>query len=91
MKNCLSLKLMKYFLFFLVHSGKKGGSGGLIALGAVTIGTLGALTFVKNNPDVRLTLEQWIPGTDNTIRIIFQEDNKYFDLIREFFENLKQM
>ncbi|XP_043276509.1 MICOS complex subunit Mic60 isoform X2 [Venturia canescens] len=69
---------------------KRGGSGGLIAIGAVTLGTLGVLTYAKNDPEFRLTLEQWIPGTDRTIRIIFQEENKYFDIVREFFENIKQ-
>ena len=61
-----------------------------MALGAVTLATVGILTYAKNDPEFRSTMEYWIPGTDSTIRIIFQEDNKYFDIIREFFESVKQ-
>ncbi|XP_051157854.1 MICOS complex subunit Mic60 isoform X2 [Leptopilina boulardi] len=72
-------------------SEKGRGSGkGLITLGAVTLGTIGILAYAKNNPGVRATLEEWIPGADNTIKIIFQEDNSYFDFIRDFFEQLRQ-
>ncbi|XP_025989547.2 MICOS complex subunit Mic60 isoform X2 [Solenopsis invicta] len=71
-------------------SDKKGGSGTLITLGAVTIGTLGILTYAKNDPEVRATLEGWIPGTDKAIRIIFQEDSSYFDVVLTFFGTLKQ-
>jgi len=59
-------------------------------LGAITIGTVGILTYAKNNPEVRATLEGWIPGTDKAIRIIFQEDFNYFDFILTFFETLKK-
>ncbi|XP_018348600.1 PREDICTED: MICOS complex subunit Mic60 isoform X4 [Trachymyrmex septentrionalis] len=71
---------------------KSQGSGILITLGAVTIGTLGILTYAKGNPKVRATLEGWIPGTDETIRIIFQEDknSSYFDFVLTFFETVKQ-
>lgn len=62
----------------------------LITLGAVTIGTLGILTYAKQNPEMRATLEGWIPGTDKTIRIIFQEDSSYFDFVLTFIETLKQ-
>ncbi|XP_018358670.1 PREDICTED: MICOS complex subunit Mic60, partial [Trachymyrmex cornetzi] len=71
---------------------KSRGSGMLITLGAVTIGTLGILTYVKGNPKVRATLEGWIPGTDETIRVIFQEDknSSYLDFVLTFFETVKQ-
>ncbi|XP_018313441.1 MICOS complex subunit Mic60 isoform X3 [Mycetomoellerius zeteki] len=71
---------------------KSRGSGILIALGAVTIGTLGILTYAKGNPKIRATLEGWIPGTDETIRVIFQEDKNsgYFDFVLTFFETVKQ-
>ncbi|XP_011142561.1 MICOS complex subunit Mic60 isoform X2 [Harpegnathos saltator] len=68
----------------------KVASKALITLGAVTIGSLGILTYAKNNPETRATLEGWIPGTDKAIRIIFQEDATYFDLIFIFFATLKQ-
>ncbi|XP_011262287.2 LOW QUALITY PROTEIN: MICOS complex subunit Mic60 [Camponotus floridanus] len=71
-------------------SEKSRGSGTLITLGAVTIGTLGILTYVKQDPEVRATLEGWIPGTDKAIRIIFQEDSSYFDFVLTFFKTLKQ-
>ncbi|XP_011872045.1 PREDICTED: MICOS complex subunit Mic60 isoform X2 [Vollenhovia emeryi] len=71
-------------------SEKSRGSGTLITLGAVTIGTLGILTYAKRNPEVRATLEGWIPGTDKAIRIIFLEDSSYFDFVLTFFETLKQ-
>ncbi|XP_033232206.1 MICOS complex subunit Mic60 isoform X2 [Belonocnema kinseyi] len=70
-------------------SGKSRG-GGLITVGALTLGTLGVLAFAKNNPEFRATLEGWIPGVDRTIQIIFQEEVTYFDYIRNFFEDLKQ-
>lgn len=72
------------------NSEKSRGSGMLITLGAVTIGTLGILTYAKRDPEVRASLEGWIPGTDKAIRIIFQEDNTYFDLVLTFLETLKQ-
>lgn len=82
------MQLLTYSIFF---SEKSRGSGkGLIALGAVTLGTIGILTYVKNNSEVRATLEGWIPGVDNTIKIIFQEENEYLDFIRNFFEQLRQ-
>ncbi|XP_025074842.1 MICOS complex subunit Mic60 [Pogonomyrmex barbatus] len=71
-------------------SEKNRGSGVLITLGAVTIGTLGILTYAKRDPEVRATLEGWIPGTDKAIRIMFQEDSNYFDFVLTFFETLKQ-
>ncbi|KAL6262643.1 hypothetical protein P5V15_005437 [Pogonomyrmex californicus] len=71
-------------------SEKSRGSGVLITLGAVTIGTLGILTYAKRDPEVRATLEGWIPGTDKAIRIMFQEDSNYFDFVLTFFETLKQ-
>ncbi|XP_018052632.1 PREDICTED: MICOS complex subunit Mic60 isoform X1 [Atta colombica] len=71
---------------------KSQGSGILITLGAVTIGTLGILTYAKGNPKVRAVLEGWIPGTDEIIRVIFQEDknSNYFDFVFTFFETMKQ-
>ncbi|KAG5317823.1 MIC60 protein, partial [Pseudoatta argentina] len=71
---------------------KSRGSGLLVTLGAVTIGTLGILTYAKGNPKVRAILEGWIPGTDETIRVIFQEDknSSYFDFVLTFFETVKQ-
>ncbi|XP_067209003.1 MICOS complex subunit Mic60 isoform X3 [Linepithema humile] len=72
------------------RSEKSRGSGTLITVGAITIGTVGILAYAKNDPEVRATLEGWIPGTDKAIRIIFQEDSNYFDFILTFFETLKQ-
>ncbi|XP_011340247.1 MICOS complex subunit Mic60 isoform X1 [Ooceraea biroi] len=72
------------------RSEKSRGSGTLITLGAITIGTLGILAYAKKDPEVRAMLEGWIPGTDKTIRIIFQEESSYFDFIFTFFETLKQ-
>ncbi|XP_077259436.1 inner membrane mitochondrial protein mitofilin isoform X1 [Temnothorax americanus] len=71
-------------------SEKSRGSGTLLTLGAVTIGTLGILTYAKRDPEFRATLEGWIPGTDKAIRIIFQEDSSYFDFVLTFFETLKE-
>lgn len=59
-------------------------------MGAVTLGTIGILAYAKNNPEARAMLEGWIPGVDNTIKIIFQEENSYFDFIRNFFDQLRQ-
>lgn len=73
-----------------MFNSEKKGSGTLITLGAVTIGTLGILTYAKRDPEVRATLEGWIPGTDKAIQIIFQEESSYFDFILSFFETLKQ-
>lgn len=72
------------------NSDKSRGSGTLITLGAVTIGTLGILTYAKRDPEVRATLEGWIPGTDKAIRVIFLEDSSYFNVVLTFFETLKQ-
>ncbi|XP_043462629.1 MICOS complex subunit Mic60 [Leptopilina heterotoma] len=89
----------KFMSRFSVHkystsspkSEKGRGSGkALITLGAVTLGTIGILAYAKNNPEVRSMLEGWMPGVDNTIKIIFQEENTYFDFIRNFFDQLRQ-
>ncbi|XP_028047947.1 MICOS complex subunit Mic60 isoform X2 [Monomorium pharaonis] len=71
-------------------SDKSQGSGTLITLGAVTIGTLGILTYAKRDPEFRATLEGWIPGTDKAVRVIFLEDSNYLDAVFTFFETLKQ-
>ncbi|XP_076241893.1 inner membrane mitochondrial protein mitofilin isoform X4 [Calliopsis andreniformis] len=71
-------------------SEKKRGSGPLLTLTAVAIGATGVLFYAKHNPEFRATLEGWVPGTDKTIQIIFQEESSYFDFIRAFFETLKQ-
>lgn len=57
---------------------------------AVGLGASGVLFYAKNNPEFRASLEGWIPGTDKTIQIIFQEESSYFEFIRTFFETLKQ-
>ncbi|KAL6446564.1 hypothetical protein ACFW04_001238 [Cataglyphis niger] len=72
-------------------SEKNGGSGTLITLGGVAIGTLGILTYAKRDPEVRATLEGWFPGTDKAIRIIFQEESSYFESVLTFFRTLKEM
>ncbi|XP_050449745.1 MICOS complex subunit Mic60 isoform X2 [Cataglyphis hispanica] len=72
-------------------SEKSGGSGTLITLGGITIGTLGILTYAKSDPEVRATLEGWFPGTDKAIRIIFQEESTYFESVLTFFRTLKEM
>lgn len=66
------------------------GGGGYIVLVAATLGGIGLLAFVKNSPDTRATLEGWIPGTDNFIKIVFQEDSSYFDFISNFFGSIKE-
>ncbi|KAI4497862.1 hypothetical protein M0802_006978 [Mischocyttarus mexicanus] len=71
-------------------SEKSKSSGTLVTLGALTIGTIGVLAFAKSNPEFRATLEGWIPGTDKTIRIIFQEDSNYLELILTRLDALKQ-
>lgn len=71
-------------------SEKSRSSGTLVALGALTIGTVGILAFARTNPDFRATLEGWIPGTDKTIRIIFQEDSNYLELILTRLDALKE-
>lgn len=63
----------------------------MLTLGAVTIGTLGILTYAKSNPEFRASLEGWVPGTDKAVQVIFQEDSGYFDLILTFFATSKQM
>lgn len=35
-------------------------------------------------------LDEWIPGTDNTIKVIFQEEESFIDNISDYFKNLKQ-
>ncbi|XP_015186370.1 PREDICTED: MICOS complex subunit Mic60 isoform X2 [Polistes dominula] len=72
------------------RSEKSKSSGTLVTLGALTIGTIGVLAFAKSNPEFRATLEGWIPGTDKTIRIIFQEDSNYLELILTRLDALKQ-
>ncbi|XP_048515051.1 MICOS complex subunit Mic60 isoform X3 [Athalia rosae] len=71
-------------------SEKTRGSGGLVTLGALTLGTLGILAYAKNDPSFRATLEEWVPGTNKAIRIIFQEEDSYLNFLLEFFESLKQ-
>lgn len=83
------IELFQLFPFFC-NSDKSRGSGTLITLGAVTIGTLGILTYAKRDPEFRATLEGWIPGTDKAIQIIFQEESNYLDFVLTFFETLKQ-
>ncbi|XP_054001785.1 MICOS complex subunit Mic60 isoform X6 [Hylaeus anthracinus] len=68
----------------------RGGSRALLTLTAVAIGASGILLYAKNNPEFRAALEGWVPGTDKSIQIIFQEESSYFEFIRTFFETLKQ-
>jgi len=93
-KNEVISLITKFILITCIsyNSIKSQGSGILITLGAVTIGTLGILTYAKGNPKVRAVLEGWIPGTDEIIRVIFQEDknSNYFDFVFTFFETMKQ-
>lgn len=56
----------------------------------MAIGASGVLLYAKHDPKFRANLEGWIPGTDKTIQIIFQEESSYFEFIRTFFETLKQ-
>ncbi|XP_043503628.1 MICOS complex subunit Mic60 isoform X2 [Polistes fuscatus] len=72
------------------RSEKSKSSGTLVTLGALAIGTIGVLAVAKSNPEFRATLEGWIPGTDKTIRIIFQEDSNYLELILTRLDALKQ-
>ncbi|XP_015110456.1 MICOS complex subunit Mic60 [Diachasma alloeum] len=67
----------------------KSGRKGILLLGSITLGTVGILALAKNNSDIRSQLEEWIPGTDKTIKVIFQEEGSYFDQVCEFFDNLK--
>ncbi|KAK2581066.1 hypothetical protein KPH14_006109 [Odynerus spinipes] len=71
-------------------SEKGRGSGTLVTLGAVTIGTIGVLAFAKSNPEFRARLEGWIPGTDKTIQIIFMEDTNYVELLLTRLDAIKQ-
>ncbi|XP_034945458.1 MICOS complex subunit Mic60 isoform X2 [Chelonus insularis] len=68
---------------------KTSSRKGFIIFSTITLGTFGILTLVKNNPEIRETLEKWIPGTDRTIRVIFQEDNSHVDKIFGFFNSVK--
>uniref|UniRef100_A0ABD2WPS8 MICOS complex subunit MIC60 n=2 Tax=Trichogramma kaykai TaxID=54128 RepID=A0ABD2WPS8_9HYME len=72
------------------RSGKSGGSTGtLVTFGAITLGAVGILTYAKNDKEFRATLENWLPGTDRTIQIIFQEEESYLDHLLNFFTSLK--
>ncbi|XP_029034673.1 MICOS complex subunit Mic60 isoform X4 [Osmia bicornis bicornis] len=71
-------------------SEKSRGSKTLLTLTAVALGASGILLYAKHDPEFRATLEGYIPGTDRTIQIIFQEESSYFEFIRSFFESLKQ-
>ncbi|KOC61000.1 Putative mitochondrial inner membrane protein [Habropoda laboriosa] len=71
-------------------SEKSRGSRTLLTLTAVAIGTSGVLLYAKHDPVFRANLEGWIPGTDKTIQIIFQEESSYFEFIRTYFATLKQ-
>ncbi|XP_046615487.1 MICOS complex subunit Mic60 isoform X2 [Neodiprion virginianus] len=69
---------------------KTRGSGGLITLGALTIGTFGILAYAKQDPEFRETLEKWIPGSNKVIQIIFQEERSLFDSLRDLYERVTQ-
>ncbi|XP_015523022.2 MICOS complex subunit Mic60 isoform X1 [Neodiprion lecontei] len=69
---------------------KTRGSGGLITLGALTIGTFGILAYAKQDPEFRETLEKWIPGSNKVIQIIFQEERSLFDSLRDLYERITQ-
>ncbi|XP_017761909.1 PREDICTED: MICOS complex subunit Mic60-like [Eufriesea mexicana] len=68
----------------------RGSTTTLITLATVAIGASGVLYYAKHDPEVRATLEGWIPGTDKAIQIIFQEKSTYFEFIRTCFETLQQ-
>lgn len=78
------------FYNFYPKSEKSRGSGPFLTLTAVAIGASGILFYAKKNPEFRAALEGWVPGTNKTIQIIFQEESSYFEFIRTFFETLKQ-
>ncbi|XP_014203371.1 MICOS complex subunit Mic60 isoform X1 [Copidosoma floridanum] len=72
-------------------SGRSRGSAGtLVAFGTVAIGAFGILAYAHNDSNFRETLENWVPGTDNAIKIIFQEEASYFEMLLNFFTSLKQ-
>lgn len=74
----------------LLFSGKgKGGTGTLLTFGAVTVGAIGILAYAKTDSQFRLKLEEWIPGTDKAITVLFQEHSSYFEYLLEFFASLK--
>lgn len=75
--------------FLFICSGKRGGGGTLITFGAVTVGAIGILAYARTDPQFRIKLDEWIPGTDKAIAIIFQEQSSYFDYILELFASLK--
>ncbi|CAG5075495.1 Similar to Mitofilin: MICOS complex subunit Mic60 (Drosophila melanogaster) [Cotesia congregata] len=73
------------------QSNKKSKSRiGLLAVGSLTLGTIAVLGYAKNNRQFRDTLDKWIPGADETIKLIFLEENSFIAYIRDFFNNFKQ-
>ncbi|XP_066586355.1 MICOS complex subunit Mic60 isoform X2 [Prorops nasuta] len=67
----------------------RGGSKFFITVGTVAAGTIGILALAKSNESMRDTLEDWVPGTDKMIQIIFQEEHTYLEFIQIYLAKLK--
>lgn len=61
-----------------------------MAVGSLALGTIAVLGYAKNDREFRDTLDKWIPGADETIKLIFLEENSFIAYIRDFFNNFKQ-
>ncbi|KAH0554787.1 MICOS complex subunit Mic60 isoform X1 [Cotesia glomerata] len=90
-ENRLSHRLLVRHSSDGYQSNKKSKSRiGLLAVGSLTLGTIAILGYAKNNREFRDTLDKWIPGADETIKLIFLEENSFIAYIRDFFNNFKQ-
>ncbi|KAG8035538.1 hypothetical protein G9C98_006991 [Cotesia typhae] len=90
-ENRLSHRLLVRHSSDGYQSSKKSKSRiGLLAVGSLALGTIAVLGYAKNDREFRDTLDKWIPGADETIKLIFLEENSFIAYIRDFFNNFKQ-
>ncbi|XP_046741697.1 MICOS complex subunit Mic60 isoform X2 [Diprion similis] len=69
---------------------KTRGSGGLLTLGALALGTFSIFAYARMDPEFRKLLEEWIPGSDRAVQIIFQEEQSLFDSLKNLYERITQ-
>lgn len=60
-----------------------------MTFGALSAGAIGILVYARTDPQFREKLEEWVPGTDRTISVLFQEHSSYFETLLDFFSSLK--
>lgn len=59
-------------------------------LGVLLVGTAGVIGYAKYDPDFREVLTETIPGSDDVIKFVFEEEKPYMENINDMINHLKE-